>query len=83
MDSPTPPAGPAANDDGEHPYRDPNHALNGPEYLSGRTCVERGCGRPAGTFWSPFWCQPCNATRMDRIGAFIEFEAARYSGNPE
>ena len=48
-------------------YRDPNDPLNGEKYHTGKPCVE-GCGRPAGTAWSKFWCQPCNAARMDGIG---------------
>lgn len=55
------------------------HALvNGPEYHTGKKCVE-GCGRAAGTLWSPYWCHPCNVERMKRIGACLEAEAARYA----
>ena len=48
-------------------YQDPEDPLNGKGYLTGKLCIE-GCGRLAGTAWSKFWCQPCNAERMDRIG---------------
>ena len=47
-------------------YADPDHGFNGPEFYTGKMCVE-GCGRSAGTVWSPHWCQPCNAKRMRRI----------------
>lgn len=47
-------------------YDDPQDPLNGPAYQTGKQCIE-GCGRPAGTAWSPYWCQPCNANRMGRI----------------
>lgn len=52
----------------KHDYRDPSDEHNGPKYHTGKPCIE-GCGRPAGTAWSPLWCQPCNAARMDGIGA--------------
>jgi hypothetical protein len=48
------------------PYEDPNNPGNGPKYHTGKLCIE-GCGRPAGTLWSPHWCQPCNAARMTRV----------------
>lgn len=48
------------------PHRDPEHPHNSAEHHTGQMCVEK-CGRPAGTAWSPYWCQPCNAERIDRI----------------
>jgi hypothetical protein len=48
-------------------YEDPSDPLNGPEYHTGKACIEPGCKRQAGTAWSPYWCQPCNAERMNRI----------------
>lgn len=63
-------------------YQDPNDPLNGPEYHTGKLCCE-GCGRPAGTAWSPHWCQPCNAARMDRIGSFLRSEIERREGRDE
>jgi len=48
-------------------YRDPENDANGPEHHTGGPCIESGCDRQAGTAWSPYWCQPCNAERMDRI----------------
>ena len=62
-------------------YQDPNDPLNGPAHHSGRLCDE-GCGRPAGTAWSPYWCQPCNAARMDRIGGFLKSELQRMGCEP-
>jgi len=48
------------------PYEDRNHKWNGDAYRTGKPCVE-GCGRPAGTAWSPYWCVDCNIERMRRI----------------
>lgn len=53
-------------------YEDPKDELNGPNYLSGLVCIERGCKKPAGTAWSPYWCQECNAKRIRRITANLE-----------
>ena len=53
-------------------YQDPDHPWNGAEWQTGQPCIERGCTRPAGTAWSPYWCQPCNVERMDRISAGFE-----------
>lgn len=49
----------------------PADPLNGPEYHTGQKCVEKGCNNPAGTHWSPFWCQPCNAKRLGRVSASL------------
>lgn len=59
-------------------YQDPTHELNGPKYQKGKPCIEK-CGRVAGTYWSPYWCQPCNVERMDRISASMEGIAARFA----
>lgn len=48
-------------------YRDLNHFGNSEKYRSGRVCIESGCKNPAGTYWSPYWCVPCNIKRMDRV----------------
>jgi hypothetical protein len=53
-------------------YDDPSDPHNGPQHHTGKPCIERGCNNPAGTAWSPFWCQPCNAKRMDRISASLD-----------
>lgn len=47
-------------------FDDPKDEGNGPEYHTGKKCIE-GCGRPAGTAWSPHWCFECNVVRMRRI----------------
>ncbi len=52
-------------------YEDPQDPGNGSKYHSGKLCIE-GCGRLAGTMWSPFWCFPCNVERMKRIGDALE-----------
>lgn len=59
----------------DRPYADPAHAWNGASYHTGKPCIEK-CGRPAGTAWSPYWCQQCNTERMDRIGKFLRSEVA-------
>jgi hypothetical protein len=59
-------------------YQNPEDPLNGPQYHTGKPCIEKGCERPAGTAWGRFWCQSCNSARMNRIGSFLEAEVARY-----
>lgn len=59
-------------------YEDPDDPLNGSMFQTGKVCIARGCSRPAGTHWSKFWCQPCNAIRVRRINQFLEDEVARY-----
>lgn len=56
-------------------HHDPNDPDNGSEYHTGKPCIE-GCGRPAGTAWSPYWCQPCNAARLDKITGQLTAMAA-------
>jgi hypothetical protein len=51
---------------------DPNDELNSSIYHTGQPCLEKGCTKPAGTGWSPFWCQACNAARMKRISQNLE-----------
>lgn len=53
-------------------YEDPQDPLNATSYHTGKTCIEKGCSRPAGTHWSPFWCQQCNAARMRRISGALK-----------
>ena len=53
-------------------FEDPDHAGNGPEHHTGEPCVEQGCERPAGTWWSPLWCHECNVVRMRRISRNLE-----------
>jgi hypothetical protein len=52
-------------------YKDPKHPGNGKKYRTGKPCIE-GCGRPAGTWWSPHWCFECNVQRIDRITKSLE-----------
>lgn len=53
------------------PAEDPGHPNNSARYHTGYPCAE-GCGRPAGTAWSPFWCQPCNAERLSGVSKSFE-----------
>jgi hypothetical protein len=53
-------------------YRDPNDPLNGEKYQTGELCIEPGCNAPAGTAWSPLWCQKHNAERIDRISESLD-----------
>lgn len=64
-------------------YEDPADPLNAATYHTGKPCIEKGCANPAGTHWSKFWCQPCNATRMRRISENLERELARLEGRSE
>lgn len=59
-------------------YEDPSDPLNGSEYHTGKACIEPGCDRPAGTAWSPHWCQPHNAARMRRLAARVDEIAKRF-----
>lgn len=52
-------------------YNDPNHPGNSARCHTGKLCIE-GCGRPAGTAWSPYWCFECNVRRIDRINTSLE-----------
>lgn len=54
------------------PIDDPSHEGNSARYHTGKPCVESGCTEPAGTGWSPHWCQRHNAERIRRISAGIE-----------
>lgn len=56
----------------EHPWEDQDDPRNGRQWLTGKPCVEPRCGNPAGTAWSPLWCQPCNAERLNRIVAQLD-----------
>jgi len=47
-------------------FEDLNDEGNSSKYHSGKLCIE-GCGKPAGTAWSPLWCVECNILRMKRI----------------
>jgi hypothetical protein len=59
------------------PWQDPNDWRNEPQFHTRKPCAEKGCAKPAGTWWSPIWCQTHNAERIDRInGRFAKVEAA-------
>ena len=49
------------------PTHDPHHPNKGRAHHTGKLCIEKGCTNPAGTAWSPYWCQQHNAERMNRI----------------
>ena len=57
-----------AKDSDMEPFEDTDNPGNSLAHRTGKRCIESGCGNPAGTGWSPYWCQPCNAKRMLRIG---------------
>jgi hypothetical protein len=47
-------------------YDDKDSPGNSSKYHTGKLCIE-GCGRLAGTAWSPHWCFECNVKRIKRI----------------
>lgn len=53
-------------------YENPDHDGNSPKWHTGKPCVEKGCGKPAGTWWSPLWCFDHNTERMRRVSAGLE-----------
>jgi hypothetical protein len=61
-------------------YDDPNHEGNSAKYHTGKLCIE-GCGRPAGTAWSPYWCFECNVERINRINEQFEQITKAFSGS--
>lgn len=50
-------------------YENRKHAGNSEKYHTGEACIEKGCTKPAGTFWSPLWCFDHNVERMNRVTA--------------
>lgn len=52
------------------PFEDPNHEGNSAKYHTGKLCIT-GCGRPAGTRWSKYWCHVCNVERMHRLKELV------------
>jgi hypothetical protein len=58
-------------------YEDPTDEGNSAKYHTGKLCIE-GYGRPAGTYWSPYWCQECNAKRINDISEKLNEIEARY-----
>jgi len=61
-------------------FEDPSDPLNGQQHHTGKTCIEHGCENPAGTHWSPYWCQPCNMKRMRRIDNGLKSALAELDG---
>lgn len=49
-----------------HPYCVGGHVCQEP---SGLVCIESGCGKPAGTFWGPYWCPEHDKQRLERVTA--------------
>lgn len=61
-------------------FEDPHDPLNSDKYHTGKKCIEKGCQNLAGTHWSKYWCQPCNAQRLTRITNNLENELNRLEG---
>jgi hypothetical protein len=55
-----------------HPSDDPNNVNNGAQYHTGKPCIVKDCDKPAGTAWSPYWCQKHNAERLHEITSSLE-----------
>lgn len=53
-------------------YENPDHNGNSPKWHTGKSCVEKGCKKPAGTWWSPAWCLDHNVERMKRVSAGLD-----------
>ena len=65
-------------------YQDRADPRNGPNYQTGKACIENGCNEPAGTWWSKLWCFDCNVERMNRIDAqFAKVGAALGAATPD
>ena len=57
---------------------DPSDPKNSAKFHTGEKCIEKGCDRPAGTAWSPYWCQPCNAKRLHRVSDQLELAVEKF-----
>lgn len=53
-------------------YWDKNHKFNSSKYHTGKKCIEKGCDKPAGTIWSPYWCYKHNAKRLERVAKQLD-----------
>ncbi len=42
------------------------------KYHTGIACIEENCDKPAGSYWSPYWCFDCNSDRMKRISTSLK-----------
>jgi hypothetical protein len=60
-------------------YDDPSNELNSKKFHTGKLCIE-GCGRPAGTAWSPHWCFECNVERINRINNQFKKLTSSFTG---
>jgi len=58
-------------------YENPDHDGNSAKWHTGKRCVEKGCKKPAGTWWSPLWCFDHNVERMKRVSAGLKDAAER------
>jgi len=63
-------------------HEDPSDPLNSAAHNTGKPCIERGCTRPAGTAWSPHWCQQCNSDRLRHITDVLETKLDRMAESP-
>jgi hypothetical protein len=63
-------------------YEDTSNPGNSPAHHTGKRCIEDGCGNPAGTAWSPLWCQACNANRMRRIETSLREMQSKMAERP-
>lgn len=61
------------------PADDPRHPGNHSRYKRyGQKCETLGCERTPGTYWSPYFCQPCNGERLRRITSQLEAIVAKH-----
>lgn len=48
------------------------------KHHTGKPCINRGCGKPAGTAWTKLWCAECDKERKDGIRENLERMLARF-----
>ena len=53
-------------------FENPEYEGNSSKYHTGKKCIERGCEKPAGTTWSPYWCFEHNVERIKRVDEGFE-----------
>ncbi len=51
---------------------DIRHPGYSPEYHTGKSCIEIGCNKPAGTAWTPYWCAEHDIERKKRISSNLD-----------
>ena len=44
----------------------------GKKYYTGKTCIVRGCEKPAGTYWGKYWCKEHDIERRKNIDKDFE-----------